>query len=159
MTELDHILNWRRIDRRLTTSGQPDKDQLAEIRDIGVTHIVNLGLGHGEGSLKDEDLHVAALGMAYTHIPVDFKAPTREDFEAFKAVIEGNSDSQMHVHCIYNARVSAFFYRYANSGGQLSGQTASAPMESIWRPGDDWATFIGKPEAMGQPNRYAGEDY
>ena len=32
-------------------------------------------------------------------------------------------------------------------------------MESVWRPGTDWATFIDNADAQGQPNRYAGEDY
>jgi len=32
-------------------------------------------------------------------------------------------------------------------------------MDSIWRPGNDWADFIARQDAVGQPNRYAGEDY
>ncbi|MDX8349993.1 protein tyrosine phosphatase family protein [Cognatiyoonia sp. IB215446] len=155
----EHILNWRRVNAHLTTSGQPDAAQLAEIRDLGVTHIVNLGLGHGKDALPDEADKVAALGMRYTHIPVDFEGPTDQDFANFKAALDNDVGSQIHVHCIYNARVSAFFYRYAKTHDDLPEEEAFAMMESIWRPGDDWADFIGDPAAKGQPNRYAGDDY
>ncbi|MEM9497344.1 MAG: protein tyrosine phosphatase family protein [Pseudomonadota bacterium] len=159
MDDLQHILNWRRIDTRLTTSGQPDADQLADIRDCGVTHVINLGLGHGKGALIGEAETVAALGMVYIHIPVDFEAPTDKDFDAFKRALEDNPGATVHVHCIYNARVSAFFYRYAKIRSDMSEDDAFALMDSIWRPGNDWAAFIGDPDAEGRPNRYAGEDY
>ena len=149
MKELTHIVNWRRIDPRLTTSGQPTEMQLADIRAM-----------HGtDGALADEAGTVAGLGMKYIHIPVLFDKPTDADFEAFCHAIEATPHIQMHVHCIYNARVSAFFYRYAKSGRGPSEAAAFANMESIWRPGDDWAAFIDVQDAVGQPNRYAGEDY
>lgn len=159
MSELDHILNWRRFSPRLTTSGQPDERQLGEIRELGVTHIINLGLGHSEGALLSEPDVVADLGMTYIHIPVDFEAPTDQNFADFVSALDRHQGAHIHVHCIYNARVSAFFYRYAKTGADLSEDAAFAIMDSIWRPGDDWAAFIDMPEAKGRPNRYAGEDY
>ncbi|MFK7880193.1 protein tyrosine phosphatase family protein [Roseobacter sp.] len=159
MTNLPHILNWRRINARLTTSGQPTEEQLAEIQTLGVTQVVNLGPHHNKGALEDEPGTVASLGMSYVYIPVEFESPTEQNFEDFKAAIEGNPSAKIHVHCIYNARVSAFFYRYAKSGAIISEDAAFANMESIWRPGDDWAAFIENPDAKGQQNRYAGEDY
>ncbi len=159
MNDLTHIFHWRRINAQLTTSGQPDEKQLSDIRDLGVTHIVNLGLGQGEGALEGEAEKVAQLGMIYIHIPVDFEAPTNQDFEAFRAALESNPGQRMHVHCIYNARVSAFFYRYAKTSDAVPEELAFAIMESIWRPGDDWADFIDDLAAKGQPNRYAGQDY
>ena len=50
--------------------------------------------------------------MTYIHIPVDFQNPTDQDFEQFCAVMEQLKDDRVHVHCIANYRVSAFFYRY-----------------------------------------------
>ncbi len=160
MTDLDHILNWRRIDARITTSGQPSEAQMAELKSLGVTHIVNLGIHHaGKGALDDEPGTVADLGMTYIYIPVDFENPTDEDYQAFKAALAANQGKQIHVHCIYNARVSAFFYRYAKEGLGMPSASAFQNMESIWRPGSDWAGFIGHEDAAGQPNRYAGDDY
>lgn len=139
MIDLPSILNWRRINARLTTSGQPTEDQLADIANLGVSHVINLGPHLNKGALKDEAKTVAALGMIYIYIPVDFEAPTDQNFDDFKAAIEGLPDARIHVHCIYSARVSAFFYRYAKMGSDMSEVDALANMQSIWKPGDDWA--------------------
>ena len=67
--------------------------------------------------------------------------------------------AKIHVHCIYNARVSEFFYLYAKSGGNIPVDLAFAIMDGIWRPGDDWADFIGDANAKGKPNIYLGYEY
>ncbi len=159
MRDLPDVLNWRRLDHRITLSGQPTEEQLAEIKDLGVTHVINLGPHHNKGALPDEAGTVAALGMEYIYIPVEFEDPTDQDFAAFCDAVESLPDTQVHVHCIYNARVTAFFYRYSKTGRGIQEAEAHALMDGIWRPGNDWATFIGSAEAAGQPNRYAGEDY
>ena len=159
MKDLPHILNWRRINPRITTSGQPTETQLTEIRALGVTHVINLGPHHNKGALADEAGCLEALGMAYVYIPVEFEQPTDENFAEFRAALEDHADAMIHVHCIYNARVSAFFYRHAKSGADLSEPWSFKNMDSIWRPGSDWADFIGDADAKGKPNRYAGKDY
>lgn len=37
MADPIHIHNWRRLDRRITTSGQPTEDQLPDIHRLGVS--------------------------------------------------------------------------------------------------------------------------
>lgn len=69
---------------RITTSGQPTEDQLAEIRDLGVTRIINLGPHHNKGALVDEAGTVASLGMHYIYIPVEFENPTDKNFDDFR---------------------------------------------------------------------------
>ena len=54
MADPEGIYNWHRLDSRITTSGQPSEAQLAEIRGLGVRHIVNLGLHTHEKALPDE---------------------------------------------------------------------------------------------------------
>lgn len=159
MHDLPHVINWRRLDDRITLSGQPSEDQLAEINAMGVSHIINLGPHHNDGALADEAGSVVALGMTYIYIPVEFEQPTEADFTRFCDALDQLPDAQIHVHCIYNARVTAFFYRYATTGRGASEADAYALMDGIWRPGDDWAQFIGRADAVGQPNRYAGHDY
>ena len=75
--------NWRRLDDRITTSGQPTEQQLANIQALGVRHIINLGLHTHEKALPDEAASVGGLGMTYIHIPVNFQNPTDEDFAEF----------------------------------------------------------------------------
>ena len=140
-------------------SGQPTEAQMAAIANDGVTCVINLGPHWNDGALEDEAGTVAALGMKYIYIPVDFDNPTERDFEAFCEAMIKQVAAPLHVHCIYNARVSAFFYRYANEqrGGEV--QAAFDLMDGIWRPGGVWATFIGNPDDVGQKNRYQGDDY
>ena len=156
---LEDIFAWQRIDERLTTSGQPSEAQLAAIAGTGVTHVVNLGLHEHPRALPDEASSVAALGMVYVHIPVDFDAPSESDLDAFAVVIDDLSDRQIHVHCIANLRVSAFLYRYRIARQGWSEADARRDMERIWRPGGVWATFVGDTASTDLPHRYAGRDY
>lgn len=142
MADPDGIDNWQRLDDRITTSGQPDEAKLAEIRALGVTHVVNLGLHSHVRALPDEAASVAALGMGYVHIPVQFDQPAEADFERFCAVMADLEGEMVHVHCIVNWRVSAFFYRYRRDVLGMDEAEARAPMEAIWQPDAVWAAFV-----------------
>ena len=160
MTNLSQILNFRRLDERITLSGQPTEDQLAQIAAAGVSHVINLGPHHNKGALDDEEASVTALGMEYIYIPVEFESPSDDDFDQFCTALQNLPTQRIHVHCIYNARVTAFFYRYATSGrGPLDPTKAFEMMDGIWRPGNDWADFIDDPAAKGKANEYLGYDY
>ena len=144
MADPEGIYNWRRLDDRITTSGQPTEPQLAEIQALGVRHVVNLGLHTHEKALPDEAASLARLGMRYTHIPVDFQNPTEQDFQQFCAVLSDLKDVPVHVHCIANYRVSAFFYRYRRDVLGMDEATARAEMEDVWHPEGVWAAFVAK---------------
>jgi protein tyrosine phosphatase (PTP) superfamily phosphohydrolase (DUF442 family) len=137
------IVNWRRLDERVTTSGQPTSAQLADIAGLGVKHIINLALHTHEKALPDERGDVTRLGMVYTHLPVEFAAPTEADFEAFRAAFEATSPDRVHVHCIFNWRVSAFFYRYRRDVLGLDPTAIQHDLDAIWAPDPVWAAFIG----------------
>jgi len=136
------IYNWRRLDQRITTSGQPTEPQLAELAALGVRHVVNLALHTHEKALPDEAASVSRLGMTYTHIPVDFTNPSNEDFERFCAVMERFENEPVHVHCIANYRVSAFMYRYRRDVLHVDEREARQEMEAVWHPDGVWATFV-----------------
>jgi protein tyrosine phosphatase (PTP) superfamily phosphohydrolase (DUF442 family) len=144
MADPHAIYNWRRLDERITTSGQPTESQLADIHALGVRHIVNLGLHSHEKALPDEAASVSRLGMAYIHIPVDFQNPTDWDFDQFCSVMEQLENQPVHVHCIANYRVSAFFYRYRRDVLGMNETEARAEMEQVWKPEGVWAAFIGR---------------
>ena len=142
MADPETIYNWFRLDDRLTTSGQPSEAQLEGLQALGVRHIVNLGLPTHERALPDEAASVARLGMTYIHIPVDFQNPTEADFARFCAVMDEPNDEPVHVHCIANYRVSAFFYRYRRDVLGMDEGRARADMEKCWKPNEVWAEFI-----------------
>src|SRR3954447_870201 len=144
MVDPEMIYNWRRLDDRITTSGQPTEAQLADIHALGVRHIVNLGLQTHEKALPDEAASVSRLGMTYIHIPVDFQNPTDQDFNRFCSVMGQLKEVPVHVHCIANYRVSAFFYRYYRDVLGTNEVQARADMEQVWKPEGVWAAFIGR---------------
>lgn len=153
------VINWRRVDDRITTSGQPDEAALTAIADLGVAHVINLALHTHEQALPDEAASVAGLGMTYTHIPVEFDHPTEDDFDRFCAAMATIGDAPVHVHCIVNARVTAFIYRYRRDVIGAGEIEARAMMDSVWRPGGVWAAFIGDEAGAGRSIEYAGRDY
>jgi protein tyrosine phosphatase (PTP) superfamily phosphohydrolase (DUF442 family) len=83
MADPETIYNGRRLDNRLTTSGQPTEAELADLHEFGVRHIVNLGRHTHEKALPDEAASVSRLGMTYIHIPVDFPVQVRQVHEMF----------------------------------------------------------------------------
>jgi uncharacterized protein (TIGR01244 family) len=144
------IYHWHRLDDRITTSGQPTEAQLADIAALGVRCVINLGLHSHEKALPDEAASVAALGMTYVHIPVDFKNPTDADFAAFRAAMQASGDAPVHVHCIANYRVSAFFYRYRREVLGMDGKEARADLDRVWKPDAVWAAFIDRAPRPGR---------
>jgi protein tyrosine phosphatase (PTP) superfamily phosphohydrolase (DUF442 family) len=145
----DDIDNWRRLDRRLTTSGQPTEAQLAVLKAIGVRQVINLGLHTHEKALADEAASLARLGVGYRHLPVNFQQPTRADLDAFYAAMEEFSGAILHVHCIANYRVSAFVYRYRIDRLGWDKARARVDLEAIWRPTGAWAVLVD-PQLGGQ---------
>ena len=144
MADPETIYNWHRLDDRITTSGQPTEPQLADIHALGVRHIINLGLHSHEKALPDEAASVSRLGITNIQIPVDFEKPTDRDFDQFCSAMEQLKEVPVHVHCIANYRVSAFFYRYRRDVLGMDEAQARGDMEQVWRPNGVWATFVGR---------------
>ncbi len=142
MIDPETIYHWRRLDERVTTSGQPTEAQLSAIAALGVRCVINLGLHSHEKALPDEAGSVVAHGMTYMHIPVDFQNPTERDFASFVTAMEAVRKAPVHVHCIANYRVSAFFYRYRRDVLGIDAAKARIDLDAIWTPDPVWAAFI-----------------
>jgi protein tyrosine phosphatase (PTP) superfamily phosphohydrolase (DUF442 family) len=138
------LFNFRRLSPTLTTSGQPSEAQFAAIRDAGIGTVINLALTDSPRALPDEPGTLAALGLRYIHIPVDFNAPSEGDFERFGAALAELGDAPVHIHCAANYRVSAFLYRYRVSALGWSDAEASMDLLAVWEPNETWQTFIAR---------------
>src|SRR4051794_31146389 len=104
-TMLAELYNFRAISEKLGTAGQPTQAQFRIIREAGFEAVINLALPTSDNALAHEGSVVTGLGMAYVHIPVDFKAPTSHDFRAFSRVLEAFEERPVFVHCAANMRV------------------------------------------------------
>jgi uncharacterized protein (TIGR01244 family) len=129
------IRNWQRRPDGITTSGKLETGDPARLAAIGVRHVVNLALDSHPEALADEGALLAAAGIAYTHIPVPFDAPTPEHVTALAAALATNP-GPAHVHCIMNWRVTAFFYLLDIAAG-VPEPEARARMAKVWNPLED----------------------
>lgn len=153
MTDPIEIYNWRRLDHRITTSGQPSETQLAELKQLGIGDVINLGLHTHEKALPDEASSLAALGLNYIHIPVEFDRPTDQHFEQFCDAMDQIGNRPVHIHCIANLRVTAFLYRWQRDVCGIEEHQARQLIDSVWQPGGVWAEFIGDKESVGFGHR------
>ena len=131
----EDIRNWQRRPDGITTSGKLDARDPARLAAIGVRHVVNLALDSHPEALADEAALMAAQGIAYTHIPVPFDAPTHDHVAALAAALAAHR-GPTHVHCIMNWRVTAFFYLIDRAGGMAEGEARSR-MAMVWNPIED----------------------
>jgi uncharacterized protein (TIGR01244 family) len=144
------IRGWQRLGDDLTTSGRLEEGDVARLAALGVKQVVNLALDSHPDALADEGAKLASAGIGYTHIPVPFDAPDETHFAAFRAALE-QGERPVHVHCIMNWRVSAFFYRLHREVLGMVEPQARALMVQQWEPDRSdkpecavWARFIAQ---------------
>ena len=139
---LDGIFNLRRLSDTVLTSGQPTEAQFRHVRSEGITRVINLAPHGAENALPDERRTLEALGMQYTHIPVDFRRPTEADFSRFCEAMADVGDAPVLVHCAANMRVSAFMFRYRRDVLGEDPEVISSDLHAIWSPAGVWKRFI-----------------
>jgi len=138
---LSHIRNFLRIDDGLATSGMPQPEDFAALRQAGFDVVINLALPTSDNALPNEGELVSTQGMTYVHIPVKFDAPQPADFERFTRVLDACAGQRVFVHCAANMRVSAFVFLHRLSHGTGRG-TAEKDLTKIWRPDGVWRGFV-----------------
>ncbi len=99
--------------------------------------MINLALDDHPEALSNEAALMEAEGIAYTHIPVPFDAPDRGYVDQLRDALQ-KEPGPVHVHCIMNYRVTAFFYLLDQEAGVAEAE-ARARMQTVWDPlaGDD----------------------
>ncbi|MEM7000066.1 MAG: protein tyrosine phosphatase family protein [Pseudomonadota bacterium] len=141
------IYNFEAITDWLGTSGQPQAAQFAGIAQAGYKAVINLAMPDSDNAIADEGRLVTEHGMAYFHIPVDFAAPTVDDLRLFFGVMQALDGQRVWVHCVVNARVSAFVYQYLPHVRGFSEADAQTRLLKRWLPqmDDVWRAFIDIP--------------
>ena len=139
--EEEHLLNYIVASDRLHTSGQPDSEQLAALPDQGFDLVINLAPPTSQNSIPDEGGLVTQGGAAYVNIPVDWRAPTYEDFEFFSGILNQSTHEQILVHCMLNYRASMFTFLYRTVHQGVAPEDAYESVAAVWEPGDQWVEF------------------
>ena len=145
------IRAFQRLDPRITTSGRLRDEDLDALAALGVRHVINLALDSHPEALADEAGKLAARGVGYTHIPVPFDSPDDGHYRAFLDALAATRKAPVHVHCIMNYRVSAFFYRYHRETVGMDKPAARALLVCQWDPqaserpeSRPWAEFLAR---------------
>ena len=107
------INNYIKVNKNISTSGQPTKQEFKKIANKKFDVVINLAM-HNNGALKQEDKIVSKLGMNYIHIPITWKKPEIKNLELFLSILKTlqQDNKKVFIHCIMNYRVSAFMYQY-----------------------------------------------
>ena len=107
------INNYIKVNKHISTSGQPTKKEFKKIANKKFDVVINLAM-HNKGALKQEDKIVSNLGMMYIHIPITWKNPEIKRLELFLSILKTlqQDNKKVFIHCIMNYRVSAFIYMY-----------------------------------------------
>ena len=151
MNTLNHIRNFLRIDDRLATSGMPQPDDFAALRQAGFEVVINLALPTSDNALPNEGELVSTQGMTYVHIPVKFDVPQPADFERFTRMLDACAGQRVFVHCAANMRVSAFVFLHRMRHG-ADRATAESHLKKIWQPDGVWREFVNQGlTELGQP--------
>ena len=139
-----NIYNFEAITDWLGTSGQPTEAQFSDIADGGYHAVINLALPSSDNAIANEGSIVASHGMAYIHIPVDFENPTVDDLRLFFGAMQALDGRKVWVHCVVNARVSAFVFHYLRYAKGMSDEAATTKLLEKWLPkmDDVWQTFL-----------------
>jgi protein tyrosine phosphatase (PTP) superfamily phosphohydrolase (DUF442 family) len=105
---MNGIVNFTPIDERLSSAGQPTREQLAKIAASGAEVVINLATSQSTSALHNEADIVRNFGMEYIHIPVDWENPTASDLQQFMDAMGSRLTQKVFVHCALNYRASAF---------------------------------------------------
>ncbi len=132
------------VTKRIDTSGQPTAEQLKGLKVAGYDLVINLAPPHSLGSIENEGGLVAASGITYINIPVDWNYPKISDFDLFTDILDQAGERHILVHCQVNRRASLFTFLYRVAHENADVDQAYENVTSIWSPEPHWLEFVSK---------------
>lgn len=145
--KLAEIYHYEQMADWLATSGQPTREQFGDISAAGYSAVVNLALNDADTAIPEEGRIVTDLGMSYFQIPVRFDAPQLADLQLYFGALDALKGRNVWVHCVVNARVSAFTYHYLTVREGVAPTLAKSSLLKRWEPDMDeiWKEFLAIP--------------
>ncbi|MGH1470798.1 MAG: protein tyrosine phosphatase family protein [Cellvibrionaceae bacterium] len=144
---MKNITNFYQITDCIGTSGQPTEEQFILIQKNKYQSVINLAMPDSDDAIQNESQLVTQLGMNYFHIPVPFDAPTENHLQLFCELLKSLEKSGFNktwVHCVVNARVSAFMFQYLTQEKGIAPEKAESPVLRKWKltMDDTWKGFL-----------------
>ncbi len=141
---LKAIKNFRLIDDKLATAGQPTAEQIRIVRASGYQALINLLPADSRSAVAAEAALAAEQGLRYHHLPVAWEAPRAEDFARFCALMQEEAGRRVFVHCAANKRVSVFVFLYRVLKLGVEREVAQRDLLAVWEPDAVWSGFIAE---------------
>jgi uncharacterized protein (TIGR01244 family) len=132
------VLNYREFANDLCSAGQPSAEQWAQLRDAGVSHVLNIRPNEELPGINEE-AQVHQAGMQYAHLPIaSADSLTAEAVDELAAHIAQVRSGKLLIHCGSGNRVGAllalYVHRYHGASieeaiayGQRAGLTGLEP--------------------------------
>lgn len=137
------VYNHVQVNARISTSGVISADVIEEMARQGYSGVINLLPDESPHALAREAELVQKQALAYHHIPVDFAAPSEENYAAFERSLDGfQHDQRVYVHCAANMRVSVFMAIYGARRFGWSPTRAAQHVAEVWEPNEVWREFL-----------------
>ena len=106
--ELSALPNFRRVNDKVCTGGQPQLAHLEKLKAEGVKVIINLRPPN-EHEGAQEEAKAKELGLRYYNIPVVYLQPKDEQATEFLKLTDDLKSEQIFIHCAAAIRVGAFW--------------------------------------------------
>ena len=112
--------NYSKVDKYLSRSAQPKKEDFMWLKEQGVTDVFNFRTMYVPAVNFDEKEVVENLGMKYHNIPSITSAPSEENVDVFLKEVDEiiESGGKAHIHCKAGAdRTGMYAYIYKSIKG------------------------------------------
>ena len=136
------IVNHVQVDGRIATSGALSEQAVADIAAAQYRHVIDLLPADNRFALAGERALVEGHGISYRHIPIDFGAPKRADFDTFVQAMQSAAGDKVWVHCAANFRVTAFMALYGRHHQGWTAERARDLIAEVWQPDATWQAFL-----------------
>jgi protein tyrosine phosphatase (PTP) superfamily phosphohydrolase (DUF442 family) len=141
---MENIINFRVIDDRIASGGQPNLEQIESLARSGYQVFINLALPTSTDAIPNEGELVTCLGMTYIHIPVVWDAPKPDDFHQFMGCMRAFQEKKVFVHCARNMRASSFLFLYRVIVQRMNPDIALDDVRIIWQPNETWQRYMAQ---------------
>ena len=132
------VMNYHRIDARLVTGGHLVGNGMQTLKSEGIKVVIDLRDQPPEG----QEERLAEAGIRWVNVPVVWKAPQPEDFEAFSRLMSENEGENILVQCQANYRASAMTYLYRVTQAGVPEPEARKDLNAVWTPEGTWQEYI-----------------
>lgn len=140
---LSQIDGFQFIHEHLFSSAQPNAEQLQQIKEYGISTVINIAVSDAENHLEHEDRICLDLGLNYIQLPISLDMPSDDQCLLILDMIDHLVKQQMvWVHCSDSAHVSSLMYLYRQYYMDMDLPTAQELLHQVWEPDETWTGLL-----------------